>query len=274
MNGKSKTILIVVIIIAILVIAIFTINKNSNKRTNSNNTSSNESETINSEGNTTSNESETINTEENTLNAETTEKGDNMNSEIAENELNFGKYYTNNNKDLEPIEWIQLDEKNGQKLLITKYAIDSVPFNNKKEAVSWDKSDIRKWLNDDFYNTAFSDEEKEKIALTKNTAEKNPNHPDNTVIGSNTEDNVFLLSYQEVSKYFPNENDRILKPTKYAEEKGCYTNGNGDVAWWTRSAGLTETSPEYLASSGDFGTREHQVDEKIIGTRPAIWVNE
>lgn len=201
-------------------------------------------------------------------------KKSNDNLKITQNKdnLTFGRYYKNNVEDLEPIEWIQLDEQDGKKLLITKYAVDSVPYNNTLEAVSWDRSDIRKWLNNDFYNTAFNDDEKNKIVLTQNTALLNPNHQDNTDIGSDTEDNVFLLSYQEVSKYFSNENDRLLKPTQYAISKGCYTNTSGNVAWWTRSAGLTETSPEYLASAGDFGIRQHQVNETIIGTRPAIWI--
>lgn len=191
-----------------------------------------------------------------------------------ENNLTFGKYYKNNEKELDPIEWVQLDEKDGKKLLVSKYAIDSRPFNNELRNITWDNSDIRKWLNNDFYNIAFSDIEKSKIVLTKNIALVNPNHPDNTNIGNDTEDKVFLLSYQEVVKYFPKENDRLLKPTKYVINKGCYTNNFGNAAWWTRSPGLSETSPEYLASAGDFGNRQHQVNETIIGTRPAIWVKE
>lgn len=198
-----------------------------------------------------------------------------MTSEKFQNEetLFFGKYY-NNGEDLEPIEWTVLDKTDGKKLIVTKYAIDSVPYNNNLESTTWDKSDIRKWLNSEFYNLAFDEEEKRKIVLTKIYAQENPNHPNNTNIGNDTEDNVFLLSYQEVTKYFQNENDRLLKSTKYAVSKGCYTNASGNVAWWTRSAGLTETSPEYLASAGDFGVRNHEVNEKIIGTRPAMWIKE
>lgn len=174
---------------------------------------------------------------------------------INNNEIEFGKYYNNDNK-LEPIIWTVLDEKDGNKLLITKYIIDSIPYDKNNNAV-WDSSDIRKWLNNGFYNTAFNSEEKGSIVLEENE-----------------EDKVFLLTHQEVSKYFKNEDERLAKPTNYAVKNGCYANENGDAAWWTRSPGLTETSPEYLASNGDFGTREHQASETIIGTRPAIWVKD
>lgn len=188
------------------------------------------------------------------------------------NEITFGKYYNDTNE-LEDIEWIILEENEESMLLITKYAINSVPYNNSLKETTWDNSDIRTWLNEEFYNMAFTDAEKNAIISTNNKAQINPNHKD-TPIGKDTKDNVFLLSYDEIVYYFPNKENRLLTPTNYAIMQGCYTNSDGNVAWWTRSVGISETSPEYLASAGDFGNREHQVNENIIGTRPAVWIKK
>lgn len=55
----------------------------------------------------------------------------------------------------------------------------------------WEVSTIREWLNKDFYNKAFSKSEKTKIC--------------NVVLKTGrrtTNDNVFILSFDEVKKYF------------------------------------------------------------------------
>ena len=44
--------------------------------------------------------------------------------------------------------------------------------------------------------------------------------------------------------------------------------------WWFRSPGTQETSPAYLNSWGDLGSRNHQVNETIIGVRPVMWVDK
>lgn len=38
--------------------------------------------------------------------------------------------------------------------------------------------------------------------------------------------------------------------------------------------GTQETSPAYLNSWGDLGSRNHQVNETIIGVRPVMWVDK
>lgn len=38
--------------------------------------------------------------------------------------------------------------------------------------------------------------------------------------------------------------------------------------------GTQEISPAYLNSWGDLGSRNHQVNETIIGVRPVMWVDK
>ena len=193
---------------------------------------------------------------------------------FAENEkvVRFGKYYKDNNtKKLSSIEWLVLDEKDGKTLLITKNVIDAVPFHNKREAVTWNNCNLRTWLNDKFFNTAFSKKEKKAIILSDISAIKNPRF--DTPVGEPTKDKVFLLSYEECLEYMPTDQDRKCFPTDYAVNNGCYQNKDGHAAWWLRSNGMSETEPEHLATWGNFSLRHHHVEDPIIGVRPSIWVD-
>lgn len=68
----------------------------------------------------------------------------------------------------EPIEWNVLESSGGyagssiQVLLITKYCIDVRPYGD--GAVTWETSSLRQWLNNDFLNTAFTEDERLYIA--------------------------------------------------------------------------------------------------------------
>lgn len=104
--------------------------------------------------------------------------------------MKFGKYKG------APIEWYILADENGQKLLISKYIIDNKCFSDNNMCYSWENSTIRKWLNEDFYNEAFSNVEKKKISNIT-TKCKNSKQNEYDVI-----DKVFLLNEKEYEKFF------------------------------------------------------------------------
>ena len=57
----------------------------------------------------------------------------------------------------EPIKWRVLKQDEETLLLITDRIIDAIPYNiNEKVETTWEKSSLRKWLNNDFFNSAFS----------------------------------------------------------------------------------------------------------------------
>lgn len=193
------------------------------------------------------------------------------NAVINEKTVQFGRYYQDaEGKVLSPIEWTVLDNQDGKTLLITAKTIDSKPFHNTLEAVTWDNCDLRIWLNGEFLETAFSPNEQKAIAVTEVSALKNPRF--DTPVGQPTRDKVFLLSYEECLHYMPEDSLRTNFPTEYAIAQGCYVNTNGHAAWWLRSNGMSETEPEHLATWGNFSLRHHYVDDPILGDRPAIWV--
>ena len=94
-------------------------------------------------------------------------------------------------KDL--IEWIVLDKVNGAYLLMSKYPIALKRFDEEGRNVDYLNSSIRKWLNDEFYNNSFTNEQKKKIKTVKYKVNDQTN---------NIEDKVFLLSAADISEYF------------------------------------------------------------------------
>ncbi|MDO5563877.1 MAG: DUF6273 domain-containing protein [Eubacteriales bacterium] len=84
----------------------------------------------------------------------------------------------------------------------------------KRIDLTWRNCTLRKWLNNEFYNKAFSNDEKNRIIETihKNESNRGAIHPD-------TNDKVFLLSEKEIKKYFENENNYDSDMGMYDEKK-------------------------------------------------------
>lgn len=84
--------------------------------------------------------------------------------------IEFGNYPQDKDGTEKPIEWIVMKNEGNQVLLLSKYVLDAKPYNEEWEGVTWQTSDIRQWLNNEFYTTAFNKSEKAKIqtSLIKN----------------------------------------------------------------------------------------------------------
>ena len=172
----------------------------------------------------------------------------------------------------ESIDWRILDPSTG--LVICKTIIDSQPYSNtiyensgvsdstyayfnddsyKNYASDYETSSIRQWLNNDFYNTAFTDDEKEEIitATLNNDGRKTSSEiAGYEKLDSNeTKDKIFLLSYNEIGNFSfgfnsnreTNDKARMAQGSDYAKSQGLdvessdpYT-GNSD--WLLRSPG-------------------------------------
>lgn len=76
--------------------------------------------------------------------------------------VKFGEYKQNSSDVKEDIEWLIIERKNGYMLLLSKYLLDSKKYYENFEPITWENSDIRNWLNTEFYNSAFSSIEKQK----------------------------------------------------------------------------------------------------------------
>lgn len=182
----------------------------------------------------------------------------------------FGHYEQDNDSTdgEEPIEWIVLDCVDDKALMTTVYALDCQPYNEDKAEVTWESSTLRKWLNEAFYNAAFTEEEKELVLLsTVSNQDEEGNAEWKSLGGENTEDKVFLLSVGEIQRYFL---DCTCSGTEYAKEKGANIPLLNKTSWWLRSPGKKQSE----AATVGLGKIDcTSVSRNGIGVCPAIWVN-
>lgn len=214
----------------------------------------------------------------------------------VEDVVEFGSYEQDNNTEngKEKIEWIVLDRSGSSVLLISKYCLDCKPYNTSFTQVTWETCTLRKWLNDTFMRTAFSEKEQQRILLTHNnnpdtTKENDPDYYYGVSVaegGNDTDDHVFLLSLDEASKYSNQIYFLSTPSTAYAESKGARNrdaNHMHATVWWLRSPGRGSSMKKYdtdiaitsyAFDVGDSGyMNDNRVDADSFGVRPAIWVN-
>ncbi len=179
--------------------------------------------------------------------------------------VKFGNYHNSD-------EWIVLDKQENRMLLISKYALDCQPYNTSIIDVTWESCSLRKWLNDDFLNEAFSKKEQSIIAKTDISADKNPEYSTNP--GNVKTDKVFLLSITEAKKYFSSDSARQCKPTEYAVANGAYvSSNNGNCWWWLRSPGNTQNYAARVHTDGSVIYGGDYVNYDFDCVRPALWIN-
>ena len=188
----------------------------------------------------------------------------------------LGKYEQDNDgsSGKESIEWIVLDTDGDKLLVISRYALDSQKYNREYKNVTWETCSLRNWLNTSFLNNAFSAEEQAMIQYTTVEADENPFY--NTPAGNDTIDQVFLLSYSEVCKYFANDEQRICVPSLYTKMNlGAYgtqrIGGRDTCAWLVRTPG---SSPTHIAAVNFDGTirENYGVVDAHYAVRPAMWI--
>ena len=192
--------------------------------------------------------------------------------------VGFGHYEQDGDRSngAETIKWIVLDKKDNKYLLLSLYGLATMPFNEGGGEVVWEHSSIRSWLNRNFLNTAFTEEE-QKVILTarvNNSAahgNSNWNPPDEDY----TNDKVYLLSCAELEMYFTYREDRICTPTNYAirREDSVKTFGDGTKAgfWWLRSPGDRSKCAAYVNFEGLCYSNDTGND--YLSIRPALWID-
>ncbi len=200
----------------------------------------------------------------------------------------FGCYEQDNDvsNGLEPIEWIVLDKRDdGSLVLMSRYALDAKPFNRAYVDITWANSTLRKWLNEDFVNAAFTNLEQERLVPTVLI------NDDNLVYGTDggimTQDRVWLLSIDEVTGYYRNDRiydcfsnniSRLCTPTPYAVAHGIIPdrehkiNGKGTCEWLLRSPGYDPGCATYVDCNGDVPPGGIYILADFGGIRPVIMI--
>ena len=190
---------------------------------------------------------------------------------------------------VEPIVWRILSSSDGSYQLLANRLLDISCYygntyvrrgengediypNNYKE------STIRAYLNGTFLDTAFTEAQKNAILITTvDNSASSTAYSSNSYACENTEDKVYLLSYQEAfgSSYFSDSASRIATATDYAVARGLSTNDSAGYAgsWWLRSPYYNY---DYFANRVDSGGSDNSLNYNVsyvFGVRPALWLN-
>ena len=208
--------------------------------------------------------------------------------------VTFGRYEQDGNEENgpEPIEWIVLDVKDGKSLLISRYALDTVPYHTENINITWEKCFLRSWLNSDFLQTAFSDTEQSLIlrAEVDNSQKQGFRRWNNwkkTKGGKDTKDRIFLLSYLEANQYlgvtWHGEDNPSGKAemTEFVRQKTADNPYYRDVLednpeygfcdWWLRLPGYLQNLVAQVARLGVLIAGNPTSEDVAI--RPALWLD-
>ena len=203
--------------------------------------------------------------------------------------ISFGRYLQRIDTYPEPVLWeiTKKDETGTKALLVAKSVLDAQPYHSEEVDISYADCALRTWLNNEFYNACFNDEEKARIIeTTMYTGEEE------------ITDLVFLPSLAEA---FPNGStvpQRRGRATYYAYINGVrgynethydppvrsqrnfflYENGYGYseshnyCCWFVRTQ-----SPNDVTIVNGWGETETLLtefyDSYTVGVRPAIWIS-
>ena len=175
--------------------------------------------------------------------------------------------------------WLVLDVQDNKALIITENVIFNRIYHHTLADVTWETSDIRRYLNYDFLSR-FNLHDQNRIAAT--TVRNDDNQWLGSPGGNNTPDRIFLLSIEEVVRYFGDSGQLDNRPTNV-----WLISDEHDVAriardlrgsaswWWLRSPGVV---PSRAASVGRDGELNMQGGLVIWysdiggGIRPAMWL--
>lgn len=183
----------------------------------------------------------------------------------------------------EPIEWMILYEDEEKLILISRYCIEALPYNEKYEYVSWEDCSLRAWLQSDFYINSFDFFERKNLIFQQN-------------------DIVSCLSYDECKSYFDinyfgerqqlYSRSMISSPTVYSNDKGLVSKYIGIVhydylvlnygyedlgvygcKWWLKSDNDSNFAP-LVYPEGLCSPNNTDNISKSYGVRPVIVVRK
>ena len=184
--------------------------------------------------------------------------------------------------------WRILDIKNNAALIITEYIIEQRAYHDVYKDITWAGCSLRKYLNGEFYDK-FNTTDKSRIIPVINK------NPDNQWYGSkggaDTQDSVFLLSIEEVCKYFGDSRSKLQnrgKNQRYWFQRKDENNSKRitrlegkkwSTWWWLRSPGRVNVKAVYIHGDGNIGIQGNNILKGNIsdgeckgGVRPALWL--
>lgn len=193
-------------------------------------------------------------------NKKTVREYDEKQFEYNPNVIFFGKYYQNIISlpiPTEPIEWLVLYNDNHKALLVSRNILEWKQINSNNIS-NWTNSELNTFLQNDFFNNAFSNKEKSAI------------------IENNNNEKISLMTKKDVENHF--ENMQELKAggasfymlTKIHSGTSFVLNKKLTFDYWLKPYDDIKDICEYVDLNGKV-TFSNVEDFK--GVRPTIWVS-
>lgn len=218
--------------------------------------------------------------------------------------VQMGTYEQDGDAETEdPICWDVLDKDGDAVLLISHDVIAYQRFSDSRKCVIWEDSEIRTWLNQEFYAEAFDEEEQASIRETtlenlstvgfaahvdpSGDVQVRESRPD-------TKDKIFLLSWKEAEQYYGNRltDASVLgrRPSRAVlqKRKAIFTDliieelpamypysrhlpdGTERLPWMLRSIGMKDYTILVIGYEGKW---DQDYPDSYNGVRPVMWVN-
>ena len=218
--------------------------------------------------------------------------------------VQMGTYEQDGDAETEdPICWDVLDKDGDAVLLISHDVIAYQRFSDSRKCVIWEDSEIRTWLNQEFYAEAFDETEQASI---RETTLENPStvgfaahvDPSGDVqvreSRPDTKDKIFLLSWKEAEQYYGNRltDASVLgrRPSRAVlqKRKAIFTDliieelpamypyfrhlpdGTERLPWMLRSTGMKDYTILVIGYEGKW---DQDYPDSYNGVRPVMWVN-
>jgi hypothetical protein len=187
--------------------------------------------------------------------------------------------------------WRVLDIQDGKALILSDMLIElHIPYHSDGGEITWERSSIRQYLNDTLYDSIFNDDERELFAEILLINNDNPWY--GTDGGNDTTDRIFLLSIEEVVKYFGDSGQLHDRPiwdfgmasgisdeydsSRIAHFEDFVQNNSLEhgVAWWLRSTGEDNNKAATISRGGSINIDglDVSLSEHNGGVRPALWL--
>jgi serine/threonine protein kinase len=184
-------------------------------------------------------------------------------------------------------EWRVLEVNNGKALLLSEKILEfraSQEHRAKISSITWAQSDIRTYLNGEFYDSLGTDS---RAQIVETKVANGSNLLYRVSGGLDTSDKIFLLSLDEVVKHFGdsgefannNRNSGALIDDQYNEARIAYSlietlqkkPAGSSFWWWLRSPGDKGYKAAFVTISGSVSMSGIGVSSNG-GIRPALWI--
>ena len=153
-----------------------------------------------------------------------------------------------------PIRWRVADQRGKLRLLLAEEIVTRRPYHRTTlEDATWSDCSLRKWLNREFLEAAFTPAERMKIVPNK--LQNLRNRRFYTQGGPDTMDRVHVPGVEEIERYMPDPADR-----------------GGSGWWWLRAPGSNLFSAVAVYDDGSIYENGIHIDYEGGGVRPAVWV--